>query len=59
MYVSGAVLGRMYCLMTCMPMLNLLSLERMTEIVKLSLETEPYWEVKDEQETERQETKTA
>lgn len=29
-------------------MLNLLSLERMTELVKLSLETEPYWEVRDE-----------
>jgi hypothetical protein len=42
-----------------MPVLNLLSLERMTEIVKLSLEIEPYWEVRDEQETERQETKTA
>ena len=40
-------------------MLNLLSLEHMTEIVKLSLETEPYGEVRDEQETERQETKTA
>jgi hypothetical protein len=40
-------------------MLNLLSLERMTEIVKLSLEIEPYWGVDDEQETERQETKTA
>jgi hypothetical protein len=40
-------------------MLNLLSLERMTEVVKLSLETMPYWEVSDEQETERQETKTA
>jgi hypothetical protein len=40
-------------------MLNLLSLERMTELVKLSLETEPYWEVRDEQETERQKTKTA
>lgn len=40
-------------------MLNLLSLERMTEIVKLSLETEPFWVVNDEQETQRQETKTA
>ena len=59
MYANGAVLGRTYYLMTCMTMLNLLSLERMTELVKLSLEIEPYWEVKDEQETERQETKTA
>jgi hypothetical protein len=40
-------------------MLNLLSLERMTELVKLSLEIEPYWEARDEQETQRQETKTA
>jgi hypothetical protein len=40
-------------------MLNLLSLERMTELVKLSLEPIPYWVVNDEQETERQETKTA
>lgn len=40
-------------------MLNLLSLERMTELVKLSLETEPYWEVDNGQETERQEIKTA
>lgn len=39
-------------------MLNLLSLERMIELVKPSLETEPYWEVGDEQETQRQETKT-
>lgn len=31
-------------------MLNL-SLERMAEIVALSLETEPYWEVDNEQET--------
>jgi hypothetical protein len=36
-----------------------LSLERMTEIVELSLEPIPYWEARDEQETERQETKTA
>jgi hypothetical protein len=34
-------------------MLDLLSLERMTELVKLSLEITPHWEVSDEQETER------
>ena len=39
-------------------MLNL-SLERMAEIVELSLKPIPYWAVNDEQETERQETKTA